>query len=807
MSLPLLPAEVRLYFTLERRWPFNSRERILKYAERVILVLLLVVLTGPWFNLISAGTIDLLLGLDLLVLASWTLIYASLLFSRYQHSALLAGVHPHLPGANYFTAAAVSAIGYNDNLLAGYFKSPWRKLVEQRLGLLNEFDFDNESLVKDFTVPTDFNMADGLSGLIAKLLPAAPAYSEALRRVGVTSAEAVMAGAWVELIEREHYAKSAWWRPEHLATIPGLAKDWHYGETYELEQFGRFIIAASPAQNNLYLNECEAVERVLLRSREANAILTGDHNVNLTILTKLASRLVAGLSAPQLEGRRLFLLEVGRLLAAFEHQPGLPEKILTLANTAVSAGNIILIIDDLPRLAAYLTRLGAPLSTLLDDYLSGASLTVIGLADNAAFHAVLEPDAVLMNRFEVVKISSPGADNLFELLIKRLGQVEDETELFFTYPAARAISQSVESYFDTGSPEAELEDLLSELVPYLLKRGERIVTKEAVISLVREKTNIPMGEVGAAEREKLLSLEEQLKKRVIGQDRALTLVSGALRRARAETRSTNRPVATFLFLGPTGVGKTETAKAVSALLFGREDALLRLDMSEFASPDSLNRLIGDFTTGAPGVLAKLVREHPYGVLLLDEFEKTDREVLNLFLQIFDEGFFSDMSGRRVNLRSLLIIATSNAGADLVWELMKTKTTLAGEESEIIDTLIKRGIFKPELLNRFDAVVLYEPLSTDSLGKIARLQLKRLAKRLEEQDVKLNITDGLVTAIVEQGANAQFGARPMQRLIQDTVEEEVAKALIAGTLKAGQTASLVPTKTDTGNLLGLTLRVE
>ncbi len=798
----ILPAELQLYFHLERWWPLTTRERYLKYFERLILILLLLALAGPWLKLFSQSTLNKLLGFDLLVLAAWLLVYTSVLFSRYQTSALLAGHHPHLPKTNYFWASLV-ALNSNDNLLTAYSSSPFKWLIEQRLGLTAPVSLNNFSPIPLTTISAELN----LSEIVLKILAASTEYAEALRRAGIAPSDVGATAAWVEWIYREDYAKLAWWRAEHLATIAGVAKDWSYGETFELEKFGHEITPSAGDENNLYLSSVEELERVLSRSREANAILTGDLAVNLNVLSKLSARLAAGVVGAPLDGQKIFLLETGRLLAAFEHQAGLPEELLKLASQAASAGNIILAIDDLPRLAAFLTRLAAPLSTLWDDFLAGRALTVIGLADKASYHSVLEPDAVLMNRFEVIKVEAPESDSLFELLIKQLTEVESKTGLFFTYPAAHAISQSVQTYFNEGSPEEELNDLLSELVPYLLKRGGRVVTKEAVLDLVKSKTNIPMGEVQAAERSKLLSLEASLKARVIGQDRALTLVANALRRARAETRRTERPVASFLFLGPTGVGKTETAKAVSSLLFGREDALLRLDMSEYAAPDSLNRLIGDFNTGAPGVLSKLVREHPYGVLLLDEFEKTDREVLNLFLQIFDEGFFSDMGGRRVNMRSLLIIATSNAGADLIWDLTKTKPDLTGEESKLMDTLIERGIFKPELLNRFDAVVVYEPLSPDSLKQIAKLQLQSLAKRLEDQGIKLNITDSLVAVVAERGANTQFGARPMQRLIQDAVEELIAKAIIEGSLKSGQTVSLVPANLSEGNLLGLTLHVE
>jgi ATP-dependent Clp protease ATP-binding subunit ClpA len=310
------------------------------------------------------------------------------------------------------------------------------------------------------------------------------------------------------------------------------------------------------------------------------------------------------------------------------------------------------------------------------------------------------------------------------------------------------------------------------------------VGKEVVLQFLGEKTKIPMGAVVGSERESLLGLEDKLKGQVVGQPAALTAISQALRRGRAGLSSKLRPIGTFLFLGPTGVGKTETAKALARTMFGKEEALLRLDMSEYQSSDALNRLIGSFADNKPGILATLIRENPYGVLLLDEFEKTEKGVLNLFLQILDEGFFSDAFGRRVNARNLVFIATSNAAAELIWHLVESGRDPAGARTEIVGTLIEKGIFRPELLNRFDEIIFFHPLQIAELRQVARLMLVKTVSNLRGQGIDLRLTDELVNQVAQAGTDRVFGARPLRRYIQDKVEQQVADAIIRGDLRAG-----------------------
>jgi ATP-dependent Clp protease ATP-binding subunit ClpC len=334
-------------------------------------------------------------------------------------------------------------------------------------------------------------------------------------------------------------------------------------------------------------------------------------------------------------------------------------------------------------------------------------------------------------------------------------------------------------------------DILYEAANRAASDRRAVVLPSDVLTIVEKRTGIPAGELTETERAALLNLEENLRKRVIGQDGALSAVAASLRRARAGTANPNRPFGSFLFLGPTGVGKTETAKALADAFFGGESTIQRIDLSEYKTSDALERLIGSFTKGIPGVMSSMLREKPYGVLLLDEFEKTTTDIKHLFLQILDEGFFTNAGGKRVNCRNLIIIATSNAGSDLIWSSAQGGGNLAGDKKKIINALVERGIYTPELLNRFDGVILFEPLVGKNLRIVAKMMLQKLAARLMERGISFVPTERLVDVVMESGTDPQFGARAMQRAVTEKVERAIADKILRGELRPGSRIELSP----------------
>ena len=281
----------------------------------------------------------------------------------------------------------------------------------------------------------------------------------------------------------------------------------------------------------------------------------------------------------------------------------------------------------------------------------------------------------------------------------------------------------------------------------------------------------------------LLKLEDLIHRRIINQDEAVKEVSSALRRARAEVTIKKKPMGTFLFLGPTGVGKTETSKALSEIYFGSEEKMIRLDMSEFQSIQDIPRLIG--SPGEEGLLTTPVRESPFSLILLDEIEKAHPNILNLFLQVLDEGHLTDGQGRKVDFKNAIIIATSNAAAEIIWEALKTNKKLDIIKDDLLSYLFEKAIFRPEFINRFDGVVVFKPLTKENLFEIADLLLQKLKKNLKEKEIEFVISSALKERIVELGYDPKFGAREMKRVIQNKVENVLALALLSGELVRGQ----------------------
>ena len=429
------------------------------------------------------------------------------------------------------------------------------------------------------------------------------------------------------------------------------------------------------------------------------------------------------------------------------------------------------------------------ISGILSSYLSLPNFCCIGITTYEGLHKNLEQRPALLDSFEKIEVKEISEEETLKILEDRALRLEAKYKVFFTFPAIKGIVSLCSKYLPAIPFPEKAIDVIDELAVLASQRKEKIIFLKDVEKVIERKAKIPIGEIEEAEKRKLLKLEEFIHQRIIDQEEAVKEISEALRRARAEITVRRGPIGSFLFLGPTGVGKTETAKALAEIYFGSEEKMIRLDMSEFQNLSDIPRLLGE--TGEEGLLTTPVRERPFSLLLLDEFEKAHPKILNLFLHVFDEGHLTDGMGRKVNFKNTIIIATSNAGAEIIWEKLKETQKLEIVKEELLSYLIQNKIFTPELLNRFDGVIVFKPLTKESLLKIAELLLRKIQKQLKEKDIDFVITESLKEKIVELSFDPKFGAREMQRVIQEKVGNVLARAILLGKIKRGMRIQIDP----------------
>jgi ATP-dependent Clp protease ATP-binding subunit ClpA len=372
------------------------------------------------------------------------------------------------------------------------------------------------------------------------------------------------------------------------------------------------------------------------------------------------------------------------------------------------------------------------------------------------------------------------------------GMIEAREGVIMTYGAIKTAVELSKRYIPDRLLPGKAIDLLSETAVEVRRRGAGSVLRdEDVMEVITEKTGIPLTNINANEAEKLLQLEENLHSRVIGQEQAIKSVASAIRRVRVGMKMQNRPVGTFLFLGPTGVGKTELAKALAEVYYGDENAMIRLDMSEYQTVSSVEKLIGYSSsdsgdTGSGGILTEAVKHKPFSLILLDELEKANKNVLNVFLQVFDDGRLTDNLGRTVDFTNCIIIATSNAGSAATRKIFVDEKTDNARIFEMIEPYLLQ-FFAPEFLNRFTDKIIFRSLTQQDLSSIARLQIKNLAARLDKaQGIKIDISEDAISYLVDAGYSAEYGARYLQRTMQEKLENLIAVKFLKGDIKRGQT---------------------
>ena len=608
-------------------------------------------------------------------------------------------------------------------------------------------------------------------------------------------------------------------------------------------------------------NEIQRVTQILSRRTKNNPVLVGEPGVGKTAIVEGLAQMIAADEVPStLRGKRLVTLDMGSLVAGTKYRGEFEERLKKVVEEITESGNCILFIDEVHTMVGAGAAEGSvDAANILKPSLARGELQTIGATTPDEYRKYLERDTALERRFQPVRVEEPTVDESVEILKGVKGEYEDHHKLTISEEALAAAANMAARFISDRSLPDKAIDLIDEAasrvrinsteqplslteVRKMLERVRKekdealstrqyeqaaelrereknleekleilqsdweneqsnqppIVTEDDIAEVVNMWTGIPVARLAATESERLVHMEETLHHQVSGQDEGIAIISKAVRRARAGLKNPKRPTGVFLFLGPTGVGKTYLVQKLAEFLFGSEESMIRIDMSEFMDRHTVARLVGappgyvGYSEG--GQLTEAVRRKSYSVILLDEIEKAHPEVFNILLQIFDDGHLTDAKGRKVDFRNTVIVMTSNIGSDLIRQDRSIGFSARGTRGASEDQAYARmkdnvleevkRFFRPEFLNRIDGTVVFHALSRENMREIVKLQLQDVSGELIEQGLTMEVSDAARDWLSEKGYDPQFGARPMRRLIQDHLEDTLSDAILAGEVAPG-----------------------
>lgn len=584
--------------------------------------------------------------------------------------------------------------------------------------------------------------------------------------------------AWFEDFYLQKKQARQWWKLKNLLLIPPLARDWAMGYTPILNDYCEDL--TTPDYQKKLPNtvtrqqEINLIESALLKSEAANLLLVGDAGVGKqTLIDTLAKKIYLGNAPPALVYKRILKINLEKVMNKFTDQEQKENFFEELLKEAEMANNIILLVNNLEKYLALLNS--------LEKFAKSTKLHVIGITTPFAYQKFLFNDEKIGRYFTKVDIYEVNKQQAEKILLQKVLFFEKLNRVAIPYETVRDIIEKSDFYITTiPFPEKAIVILDAACVYAKNTLKQPLVKPETINQVVTQITHAPTF-ITDEIKTKLNQFESILKKQIIGQDQAISNTVATLKRAFISLGKRKKPLATFLFIGPTGVGKTQTAKIISQVIFGKDQELLRFDMANYQTKKDIGNLIGSLDSPNPGLLTQAIRENPFAVLLLDEIEKADRDIINIFLSLLDEGYFTDGFGKNVDAKNLIIVATSNATSTLQFQEENIS------DRQLINFLIQKNYFAPEFLNRFDGIIFFQKLNPSIIKMIVEKIILEISQEIyNNHQVRLNISPAFLERLLSKNYSQEFGARNLERVVREEIGNQVASLILENKAQAGDT---------------------